>query len=411
MIKILARPTEISAAALEQSLGFYAKVLARHELGFIQLPDRPALREACQAQAKRLQAMSKRLFFFGIGGSSLGPQFLSDVFSKTGQVTIIDNPDPHFVKRSLGDSSTWSDAAFVFVSKSGTTLETLSALQYVNDELSAKDPKWLGRALVVTESKPSPLMNWAKANHVQQIEVPRDVGGRFSVLSPVGMFLAEYLGQNSKEFHAGATWAKSQDKLIAELTAQSLASWKRDEWITQFWTYSSSLKNLAAWTVQLWAESLGKAQDRQGKTPARVSSPVAALGANDQHSILQQVMEGTHDNWVVLHRVAQFGTDIKLSPTSLFPELSEIGGKSLGDILNIEARATAEALRRQGVSVLELELQDLSAKTMGAVLQTWMLVVASLGEAIDINAFDQPGVELGKRLAKGILKNGVLPEL
>ncbi|MBX3018675.1 MAG: glucose-6-phosphate isomerase [Bdellovibrionaceae bacterium] len=411
MIKILSRPSEVSAPALEQATQHLRTVLKRADLGFTQLPARAALRESCRAEAQRLQKMSKRLFFFGIGGSSLGPQFLADVFAQPGQVTIIDNPDPHFVKKSLGDAKTWSDAAFVFVSKSGTTLETLSGLQYVHDQLATLDPRWTDRALVVTESKASPLMNWAQAKGVRQVEVPLDVGGRFSVLSPVGMFLAEYLGQDAKAFHDGAAWAATQDKLVAELTAQSLASWKREEWITQFWTYSSSIRNLAAWIVQLWAESLGKAKDRQGKTPARASSPVAALGANDQHSILQQVMEGPRDKWVVLHRVADFGGDIQLAASPVIPELAEIGGKKLGEILNVEARATAEALRRQGVSVLELELQDLKPQTIGAVLQTWMLVVASLGEALDINAFDQPGVELGKRLAKGILKNGVLPEL
>lgn len=411
MIKIVGRPKGELGLGVEECRAHLATVMRRTELGFLALPERAGLREACRAQALRLREKSKRLFFFGIGGSSLGPQFLADVFAQSGQVVIIDNPDPHFVRKSLGPSSTWADAAFVFVSKSGTTLETLSTLQFVSDELTAKDPRWLERALVVTESKPSPLMNWATVNKVQQIDVPLDVGGRFSVLSPVGMFLTEYLGQSSEEFHDGARWALAKESLVAELAAQSLASWKREEWITQIWTYSSSLRNLAAWTVQLWAESLGKAKDRKGQTPPRVSSPVAALGANDQHSILQQVMEGTHDKWVVIHRLASFGTDVKLSPTSLFPELSEIGGKTLGEILNIEARATAEALRHQGVSVLEIELQDLSPRTIGAILMTWMLVVATLGEALDINAFDQPGVELGKRLAKGILKDGVLPQL
>lgn len=411
MIQILSRPSEVPPAALDEARRHLQTVLKRADLGFLQLPERAALRAACREEARRLRGVSKRLFFFGIGGSSLGPQFLADVYAAPGQVTIVDNPDPHFVRRALGDAKTWSDAAFVFVSKSGTTLETLSALQYVNDRLQATDPRWTERALVVTETKPSPLMNWAQSRGVRQVEVPLDVGGRFSVLSPVGMLLAEYAGQDAQAFHEGAAWAAQQEKLVAELTAQALASWKREEWITQFWTYSSSLRNLAAWIVQLWAESLGKAKDRQGRTPARASSPVAALGANDQHSILQQVMEGPRDKWVVLHRVADFGGDLRLAPASLFPELAEIGGKGLGEILNIEARATAEALRRQGVSVLELELQDLQPRTVGAVLQTWMLVVASLGEALDINAFDQPGVELGKRLAKGILKNGVLPEL
>lgn len=411
MIKILARPQTLSAAELQTAQDYLKKVVANPALGFVQLPERPHLRTQCEEAARRLQGRSKRLFFFGIGGSSLGPQLLVDLFAATGQVVVGDNPDPHYLRRALGSSSTWHDVGFVFVSKSGNTLETLSGLQYVSDELTSKDPKWTERVLVITETKPSPLMNWAKAHSVAQIEVPLDVGGRFSILSPVGMLLAEYVGQKAADFHAGAAWALTQPQLIAELTQQSLASWKREEWITQFWTYSSSLKNLAPWIVQLWAESLAKAKGRQGQRPNRCSTPVAAVGANDQHSILQQVMEGQRDKMVVLHRVAHFGADIQLAATPLFPELSEIGGKTLSQILNIEAQATAEALRRQGVSVLEIELQDLSAKTLGAVLMTWMLVVASLGEALDINAFDQPGVELGKRLAKGILKNGVLPEI
>lgn len=411
MLKIKSVPAQVSEVEKNQLRQAYHAVLAQKQLGFLQLPERAQLRDQCVARAKELRAKGSRLFFFGIGGSSLGPQIIADVFSRPGEVVICDNLDPHFITRALGDASAWKDAVFVFVSKSGTTLETLGCLQFVHEKIQPVDPKWTERALVITENKPSPLAQWAQHNKVQQIEVPLDVGGRFSILSPVGMVMAEWLGQKAADFHAGAAEALKNEDRIIELAGQFMRSFERGEWVTQLWTYSSSLRQLSAWVVQLWAESLAKAKDRKGQKPKRVSTPQAAIGAIDQHSILQQVMEGYRDKLVVIQRLKAFPREHQFAAKSLFEGLPELGGQSMGGVLNVEATATAEALKHQGVSVLEIELEDMSAKSIGEILMTWMLVVALMGEVLDINAFDQPGVELGKRLAKGILKNGVLPEL
>lgn len=171
------------------------------------------------------------------------------------------------------------------------------------------------------------------------------------------------------------------------------------------WSYNSRMKNFGLWFQQLWAESLGKAVKWDGSPAPRVSSPLCAVGASDQHSILQQVMERAKDKFVVFQRFAdtEGGTKKILQPQ--FPETKSLQGRTMGALLGVEAQSTQETLNHNGVSTLTLSYKALDEESLGYQFMLWELVVAGLGEVLGINAFDQPGVELGKVLAKKKLQS------
>jgi glucose-6-phosphate isomerase len=200
-----------------------------------------------------------------------------------------------------------------------------------------------------------------------------------------------------------ASEARTQSKLIENLMSHFMMSFQKEQWITLFWYYNSRAHSLGMWMQQLWAESLGKKINRQGKEAPRASTPMWAIGAVDQHSVLQQVMEGTRDKFVLFHRFedAEGGRARLAQPQ--FSETASLQNKAMGALLKAEAIATEQALRASGVPTLCLQTKVLDEVSLAAYFMTFELVVAGLGEWMDINAFDQPGVELGKRLAKDLL--------
>jgi glucose-6-phosphate isomerase len=255
----------------------------------------------------------------------------------------------------------------------------------------------------VTEIKASPLFDFATKHQRPILEVPLDVGGRFSVLTAVGMLPAAFMGLNTEEFRAGAESALAMKERVISVSAHALQSFEREEWITLFWHYSSLTRYFGGWIQQLWAESLAKETDRKQNPAKRASTPMSAIGACDQHSILQQVMAGAKDKFVLFVRVGSAESSTETLQETVFPQHKYLLGKGLGQILAAEAEATSLALTQSQVSNMVLHIPDLSPRTVGFLFMFWELVVGLIGEAMNINAFDQPGVELGKRLAKQIL--------
>lgn len=376
------------------------KLRARKDIGFLQLPARLELWKACAAQAEKVKG---RVGVLGIGGSSLGGRALMDALGSK-KVEFFENVDGKDFWTRIEALKDIRDMHWVIISKSGSTIETLGQASFLIQHLENLKISWKDRFTVVTESKSNPLNNWAKSHGISILEVPVDVGGRFSVLSPVGMFPAAAAGLDIEQIRQGAEWALTQDKLITKLMAQSLKSWDRQEWISLFWVYCNNLYTSGLWIQQLWAESLAKKTDRKGKAAPRVSSPMSLVGANDQHSVLQQVAEGARDKFIWFVRVTESETAGPKLERSLFSNQPYLTGKTMGAMLAAEAQATAKALQQNNVQSLTLELDRLDAFNMGAFFMLMELVVGSLGEVLDINAFDQPGVELGKRLALDILK-------
>ncbi|HPI39585.1 MAG TPA: glucose-6-phosphate isomerase [Pseudobdellovibrionaceae bacterium] len=401
MIKTNLHFTEANPLHIEQCQKNLLSFFDRKEIGFPTLPERRGLWEESQKLGVQIAEKYKNLVLVGIGGSSLGVRVIAEVFRKT-NMYFLDNVDADEFE-SLIQKVDLNSTAWVFASKSGTTIETLCALEFIKQNYQQKNISFLDKAFVVTEKKPSSLYNWAIQNQLPILEVPLDVGGRFSVLSPIGMLPAAFMGLNVENFRKGAARALNSKKEIAEMMSASLKSFEREEWITLLWFYNSSLRSFGDWFVQLWAESLGKKEDRKGKLAPRASTPISAVGAVDQHSMLQQVMEGAKDKFVIFMRIASSEKGTMLLTDSIFPETQPLKGKSMGKLLAVEAEATQEALKEQGIHSMNLSLDQLNEETLGYLFMYFQLVVAGMGESLGLNAFDQPGVELGKRLAKAKL--------
>jgi glucose-6-phosphate isomerase len=409
MIKILSQSIKSSPAHVQTAEKGLQKFLQRSDIGFSQLTKRKPLWDSSHELGKTLRKGFSDLVVVGIGGSSLGVRVIAEIFSdpqNSHRLHFCDNVDAAEFQRLMDTLPDLAKTAWLAISKSGTTLETLMAVDLAAQIYQKKGLRFSDHFFAISEPRSNPLHDFAQSIQRPCLEIPLDVGGRFSVLSPVGLVPAAFLGLDTEEIRKGAESAFSKEgtEAITQVMAQTLQSYDRQEWITLFWYYCSWMKNFGGWTQQLWAESLSKKTDRQNKPAKRASAPLMAIGACDQHSILQQVMEGARDRFVIFTRVKSAETSQLKLEESKFAVHQFLRGRGLGDLLAAEAKATEQALTQVGVSNMVLQVEDLSARSVGELFMFWQLVVAGLGECLDINAFDQPGVELGKRLARQILQ-------
>lgn len=390
----------------QKSLQSLQQLLERKDLGFFQVPSRTTLWTEAQEKALELRRQFKVMVVIGIGGSSLGPRAIKEIFQspdQAHQLHFLDNVDPIDLQRVLKSVGDLEKACWVIISKSGTTMETLVAAQEVISIYHKKNLPIRKHFRVVTEPVENPLSQWAATNNVESLELPIDVGGRFSVLTAVGMLPAAFIGLDIEKVRQGALTALQDLSRVSEMMSQTIQSWERQEWITFFWFYSSLQRSFGGWVQQLWAESLAKVTDNQGQPAPRVSTPIAAIGTCDQHSLLQQVMEGTKDKFVVFIRSPELESAGDKFTKLEFAKLDFMSGHSMGELLAAEAMATQRGLKENSVSTMSIESDLLTPQSLGYNFMFWELVVAGLGQYLDINAFNQPGVELGKRLARELL--------
>lgn len=372
--------------------------MQRKDIGFSDLPFRLPLWNSSAELGKKLSKQFEKLVVVGIGGSAIGPQAIVEVFNKK-NILFFDNVDSVQFDRLLAQLDL-KKTAWAFVSKSGSTIETLCGLELILQTYKENNLELAPHAVVISENHENSLVRWAQQENVPTLEIPKDVGGRYSVLSPVGVLPMAFAGLNTEAFRQGAMAALKETSLVTHVMAQFLQSFERNQWISLFWFYNSHCRALGVWLQQLWAESLGKSVNRKNEEAPRVSTPMWAIGACDQHSILQQVMEGTRDKFVIFFRFEHLENSKWSVKKAHFPETEILQNKTMGDLLKAEALATQEALDQNRISTMTFKTKVLDESNMGFLFMFFQLVVAGLGEALHINAFDQPGVELGKRLAK-----------
>lgn len=397
MIEINHRSHKTSKDLLDLSQKSLLVFMQRKDIGFVDLPYRLPLWSSSQELGKKWAGKYKKLVVIGIGGSSIGTQAMMEVFRKK-NVFFIDNVDGEAFQNVFNEIGDLKEVAWVVISKSGGTIETLCALEFVIQKYEDAKVYLYDRITVITEQTENSLNSWARENQVPVLEIPKDVGGRYSVLSPVGILPASFAGLNVESMRQGAIKALKETALITQCMGQVLESFEREEWITLFWFYCSRMRWFGVWMQQLWAESLGKRYSKAGDEAERASTPIWAIGACDQHSILQQVMEGARDKFNIFFHVEEEETQIL--KYSHFKETSVLQNKKMSDLLLAEAVATAQALNQNQIATMTLKSKNLDESQIGFIFMFFQLLVAGLGEALNINAFDQPGVELGKRLAK-----------
>jgi glucose-6-phosphate isomerase len=274
------------------------------------------------------------------------------------------------------------------------------------------EEKARGHFLFTTDPERGALRELAASRGIPALPVPPNVGGRFSVLSPVGLLPAAVTGVDTRALLAGAQEMLERCR-SPELTANPAgllatllhaADTELGHSIHVLMPYSDRLRTLALWFQQLWAESLGKALDLRGNPAETGPTPLAALGAVDQHSLLQLFMEGPRDKVILFVKVRERADPVPVPALhSGQPALEYLGGRTLAELLEAERRATAEALRRAGRPSLTLEVARIDARALGGLFMLFQIATAYAGALYGVDPLDQPGVELGKRLAYGLL--------
>lgn len=369
--------------------------------GWFSLPSNLEYLKQSKIWSAKIPKSVDTLVVLGIGGSCLGAKAIYDFLKPSKKVVFLDNIDGHSFEKSLNQLN-FKKTHFVAISKSGETSETLFQVFHVLDLLKAK--KLLPRKFIsiITEDKSSTLRKLGQTLSLDFLPVPVDVGGRFSVLCNVGLGPLTWAGINMKEVLSGAAWAKTQVEMVSQLANWYLDSFRRKEPISIFWIYVDGLRSFGLWLEQLWAESLAKAKDRNGTPGPFVTTPKSCIGATDQHSLLQQFTEGSKDKNFLFFRsgVSEKSKKIK-NPFKL--EFPLANGKSVGELLGIEADATTKILRDLGIHIATLKLNGHGARDVGALIFFFEFLIGTLGESLNINAFDQPGVEAVKKVTLGTL--------
>jgi glucose-6-phosphate isomerase len=261
------------------------------------------------------------------------------------------------------------------------------------------------RWTATTDPRKGDLLVLARRLGIPTLPVPENVGGRFSVLTAVGLVPAAFLGLDLDGLMAGARemrahcWSALPARNVGVLGAVllHLLATRRGRSIQVLMPYAEALRHLADWYRQLWAESLGKRLDRRGRVVETGQTPVVSLGATDQHSQVQLYMEGPPDKVVTFIEVERFRRDIKLPRRHAdLPSLGYLGGATLGQLLRAERRGTEAAFTAAGRPNFTYLVPAISAHTLGQLLYLFEFQTALSGELLGIDAFDQPGVEAGK---------------
>jgi len=360
--------------------------------------------------AREIRKRSENFLILGIGGSALGPRALLEALSpfhnlrKRLKVFIYDNVDPRTLKNILSLIDVKKTSVNV-ISKSGRTAETVASFMVLWDRMK----RVLGRSvskrfIATTDPEKGNLRDIVQREGLMSLSIPPGVVGRYSVLSPVGLLLAEVIGIDSAEVLKGAgdIHKKCSDPELWENPAYLFGTLlyimdkKERRAINVMAVYADGLKALSEWFCQLWAESLGK--DRTGLTP------YPSVGVTDQHSQLQLWIEGPGDKVLIFIRVDDYGVDIKIP--AIFKDmegLSYLSGHTLSELMRAEEEATEIALAKAGRPNMTVTVPRIDAYHMGQLFHFFEIATAFTGFLYGVNPFNQPGVEEGKNLTYGMI--------
>lgn len=396
-------PKERPASHFESFL----KTLTQNpEIGFFGLPQKTDLLE--QSLAAYEKHKNKKVFIhIGIGGSALGPEMILRALApeKMNQFIFLNNIDPDDTNARLQNIK-MKDAVVFVVSKSGTTAETVASMSIVlnifhQQGLTEKD--YSDHFVFCTDPVLGDFRKLGAEKNITCLDVPSNVGGRFSVLTPVGLFPALFAGVNVKELLQGAAdyqeFVTNPNKNKNFITLGNLLADLHDEHHvnqTVMMPYSSLLKEFSAWFVQLWAESLGK--NGKGLTP------IPAYGATDQHSQMQLFMEGPNDKMMVLIEVEKFKNDYSLNNSFDASSFNLLKTFSLSQLFQAEFVGSLKALQENKRHITHLSIKELTAYNLGQLILFSEALTVYMGELMKLDPFNQPGVEAGKKYAKEWLK-------
>jgi len=388
--------------------------LLKNPPGFMRLPKTTEFSHPSKALAEELRASGATDFIHvGIGGSALGPialhralnhpyynLLLENLENRPGpRLHFAENPDPASLSAMLDVvklPNTWVNV----VTKSGSTAETMANFLVIRGALidALGEGRYTERIIFTTDPQEGYLVQIANRETIKTLPIPPDVGGRFSVLTPVGLFPTAVTGIDIDALLRGAaqcvdevTERGAKHAAVEGAAYHYLLNASKGRNVRVMMPYADSLDQLAAWFVQLWAESLGK----EGKG----STPHAAVGTTDQHSQLQLYMEGPQDKVVEFIEVEDHPRDL-LIPKA-FEDLEGVGylgSHTVAELLNVECDATRKALTEAGRPNCTIKLGATNEEHLGYLMQALEVQTAVAGSLYGVNAFNQPGVEAGKRI-------------
>lgn len=404
------------APRLQAAVDGARAMAARGILGFRELEAHAAERARLTAWAATARRGLDDVVVLGIGGSALGAVCLRTALlprdwnarsaaQREGRprLHVLDNVDPRSVSGLL-DLVDLPRTRVLVISKSGSTAETMAQYLLVRDRLRAAGLPVREHLAFITDPAKGALRRVADAEGIPTFEVPPNVGGRFSVLSPVGTLPAALLGLDVDALVAGATAMRDrcagaglrEDPALAFAALQWRAQQEAGQGMHVLMPYSDALRDLGPWFVQLWAESLGKTRPDGAHVGP---TPIAAVGATDQHAQVQLFMEGPRDKTVTFVDVESHPSDVAIPHHEGDPaELAYLKGRSFGELLRAECRATAGALAAGGRPTMTMRVSAVDAWHLGGLFMFFELATIYAGQLYGVDPLDQPGVELGKQL-------------
>lgn len=394
-------------------------------LGFMELPYKKEEVAQIKETAQRINDSFDNFVVIGIGGSALGNIALQESLNgkyynllnkedrnRCTKLYVMDNVDPESIYRLLSVLEP-EKTIFNVITKSGSTAETMANFTIVYNWLIEK----LGRnraknhMIATTDKENGTLREIALEEGLQTFTIPANVGGRFSVLTPVGLLSAAVCGIDIEELLDGAKYMdqRSGQENIFKNPAYIDAVlhyilMNKGINISVMMPYSDSLQYLSDWYCQLWAESLGKRYNNHNQEVYTGQTPVKALGTIDQHSQIQLYTEGPRDKVVTFLRVESFRETVEIPDVFKdYEKVSYLGGHTLNELINAEETSTEIALLKAGRPSCTIVFPEINPFTVGQFIYMQELKTAFAGELLEINAFDQPGVEEGKNATYGLM--------
>ena len=412
-------------ALAEPSRAALAAVLARRDqdLRWLDLPYQHAIHDEILDYAQSVAGRFKNVVVLGIGGSALGTIALQtalaspyhDLFPPEGlpRLFVLDNVDPDWIGEFF-DHFDAKDTLFNVISKSGGTAETMSQFLIARQKLieALGEDEHKEHLVVTTDAEKGVLREIVQREGYRAFVVPDGVGGRFSVLCPVGLVPLALAGIDIKGVLAGAA---SMDELcknpellenpaLTYAALQHLMQNTKAKPMSVTFAYSNRLANLADWYAQLSAESIGKRKSRGGQDVYVGPTPIRAVGVTDQHSQVQLYVEGPADKWFTLLAVEQ--NDHAVPIPKAYDDLEGVaylGGRDLAELFHAEREGTRIALTEAGRPNVQVTFPQVTPHSVGQYIQMMQIAVAVMGEHYDVDAFDQPGVEAGKIAAYALM--------
>lgn len=404
--------TDLVASEQKYIDAVYAKITHEKEsgeIGYYVLPENQEdmvneIYDFIRDHTMLKSGVVENLIVIGIGGSSLGAKAIDTMLSHLDSrnsinLQFLENCDPIFLN-SVFSKLDGDKTMFIMISKSGSTIETTSVTKYIMGRygLDFGGEKIKNQFMVITDPD-SPLDQFATSQGIKAFHLPKNVGGRFSVLTAVGLVPLAIIGYDIRKLLAGAKamgdqfFARQCDDLLQK--AFVYARDAKEYGINVLFSYSSLLYHFNAWYVQLWGESLGKLDVRENNVGL---TPVGLVGSVDQHSFLQLIVQGPKDKTVTFIKVKDFGFGTEI-PNISIPNLEKtdyINGNQFAALINAQADATMETLVEQGVFCDLIEIDKIDEENVGMLLFYYELLTSCAGAFLSVNTYDQPGVEFGK---------------